>query len=439
MQRNLRILALLLLVLACCCCICNGQRTFLDTPETIAILRKLRDFAYNFFSRSKGEGRSKEEDARELPNVQELIQDNVPFPCNVTEGRSSMVPNSVHQLRPGDIDVVGTMGDSLLAGAGIFAATIFGIAIENRGVVSTGGGEGNWRKYLTIPNILKEFNPKLFGYAYGDAAPHHKAAQFNVAETGAMSSDTPYMAKVLVERMKNDPRVDMERHWKMVFLMIGANDFCSDLCWVSSPWSKLKSHKDDLLETLRILRDNLPRTFVNLIMPPHLRALVFITGDNPTPKCSITTNFECSCLFGLKYRDKRQEYYEIMSRWQKLEEEIVSYEEFQRDDFTIVAQPILTDLKLPILSSGFPDRSYLSADCFHISQKANARFSNSLWNSMLMPVGEKPRNWAPLFSKFLCPTKERPYLATTVNSRGQNEVSRRKKNASRNDKESGKR
>jgi len=47
------------------------------------------------------------------------------------------------------------MGDSLTAGAGVFANSIFHILVENRGVTATGGGQGTWREYLTLPNIIK--------------------------------------------------------------------------------------------------------------------------------------------------------------------------------------------------------------------------------------------------------------------------------------------
>lgn len=70
-------------------------------------------------------------------------------------GRSPVVPNSVHKLRPGDIDLIGSLGDSLTAGFGIFATKIVELLTENRGVSATGGGQGSWREYLTIPNILK--------------------------------------------------------------------------------------------------------------------------------------------------------------------------------------------------------------------------------------------------------------------------------------------
>lgn len=61
--------------------------------------------------------------------------------------------------------MIGAMGDSLTAGNGIFATNLLHVTVENRGVVWSIGGQYDWRKYLTLPNILKEFNPNLYGYA----------------------------------------------------------------------------------------------------------------------------------------------------------------------------------------------------------------------------------------------------------------------------------
>ncbi|XP_011882065.1 PREDICTED: phospholipase B1, membrane-associated-like isoform X2 [Vollenhovia emeryi] len=351
--------------------------------------------------------------ARDANKVQTPIPDYVPFPCNVADGRSPKVPESVHKLRPGDIDVIAAMGDSLTAGAGIFASNVLQVIIENRGVTATGGGQGTWREYLTVPNIIKEFNPNLIGYALGDSLTTHKASQLNVAESGAESADMPYMAEILIKRIKNNPRINLQKHWKFISLMIGSNDFCNELCWDSSR-SVLESHKADLLQTLRTLRDNLPRTFVALILPPHLKALVDSRNGRPSFQCFLTTDFECSCLFGLVYRRSRAMYYDIIRQWQLLEMEIAAYPEFQRDDFAVVAQPLLMNLSLPIASDGYTDMSYLSSDCFHITQKTNALYAISLWNNLLQPVGAKAKKWA---DHLRCPTPERPYFTTMLNSK----------------------
>lgn len=55
----------------------------------------------------------------------------------------------------------------------------------------------------------------MFGYALGDSLTIERNSQFNVAEAGAISEDMPYMADVLIRRIKNDPRVKMNEHWKV--------------------------------------------------------------------------------------------------------------------------------------------------------------------------------------------------------------------------------
>lgn len=78
------------------------------------------------------------------------------------------------------------------------------------------GGQGSWRQFLTIPNMLKEFNPRLVGYALKDSLSHHRASQFNVGEAGAMSNDLPYMAGQLIKRIRSDARINIEKDWKVI-------------------------------------------------------------------------------------------------------------------------------------------------------------------------------------------------------------------------------
>lgn len=77
------------------------------------------------------------------------------------------------------------------------------------------GGQGTWREFLTLPNIIKEFNPNLVGYSLSDSLTHQRASQFNPGEAGAMSRDMPYMATILVKRIKNDKRVNFKEDWKV--------------------------------------------------------------------------------------------------------------------------------------------------------------------------------------------------------------------------------
>ncbi|XP_076482237.1 phospholipase B1, membrane-associated-like [Bombus vancouverensis nearcticus] len=394
------------------CVLAMSQRTALDKSILNYIYRGYRNWLTQSYGTRNEERVSK---LRNKNKFQDEVSIDVSFPCSVTAGRSSKVPESVHHLRPGDIDVIAAMGDSLTIGAGVTSFTIAEANIEDRGIAGSIGGQGTWRQYLTLPNILKEFNPKLVGYSLGDAISTNPAAQLNVAEGGAMSNDITFMATYLVNKIKHDPKVDINKHWKLISLMIGSNDFCSNTC-VTSPWTMLNDHKMDLINTLRILRDNLPRTFVALIPPPHLKELVAAHKGRESLRCYVSSIVGCPCLFALHFRNQRPEYYKIMERFYNVVEEVANYPEFHRNDFTVVILPTLEHAKLPLAEDGFSDLSYLNVDCFHWSQKLNAVYANNLWNNLLEPVGNKSRVLTPLFEKFLCPTSERPFLMTYENS-----------------------
>ncbi|KAH8309871.1 hypothetical protein KR067_009839 [Drosophila pandora] len=337
--------------------------------------------------------------------------------CDAEHGpgrRSEERPTSVHRLRPGDIDVIGAMGDSLTAGNGIFATNLLHVTVENRGVVWSIGGQYNWRKYLTLPNILKEFNPKLYGYAIKDGLSTDRTSRFDVAELAAMSRDMPYMAKVLVKRMQRDPNVNMTQDWKLVTLFIGNNDFCTDICYYPEPEKTVEWHERNMLKTYRYLRDNVPRLMLNVVPAPNLRFLTNLKGLPPV--CYNTLRFECPCLVG---KGKAQlDYLEaIMKRWIAKDYEIANREEFNTETFTINVQPFSQFRDFPRTRSGQTDTRFFSEDCFHLSQRGHASAANSIWNNMLELPGEKGGFVTQLFETFRCPSEQRPYLITRENSR----------------------
>lgn len=55
-------------------------------------------------------------------------------------------------------------------------------------------------------------------------------------------------------------RVNMENHYKLIVLMVGGNDFCSDICFQknASVWLNDIQEKA-LIQTIRYLKDNMPR------------------------------------------------------------------------------------------------------------------------------------------------------------------------------------
>ncbi|CAF1185821.1 unnamed protein product [Adineta steineri] len=88
-----------------------------------------------------------------------------PFPCSTKGMQSTEIPTSVHALRPGDIQCVGAIGDSITAGMGAHALTPIGVLLENRGVSWSAGGDHTYEKMITLPNILRLYNPNLKGFS----------------------------------------------------------------------------------------------------------------------------------------------------------------------------------------------------------------------------------------------------------------------------------
>lgn len=126
------------------------------------------------------------------------------------------------------------------------------------------GGEGTWREYLTLPNILKEFNPNLTGYSTGTGEFLSDHSKLNVAYPVSADEDALRQAKILVKKMKTDPRIDFKNHWKMITIFFGANDICSAQCFDKDKGSAT-SHVRQLMYALDYLQNSLPRAFINLI------------------------------------------------------------------------------------------------------------------------------------------------------------------------------
>lgn len=186
---------------------------------------------------------------------QEPFTDDAPFPCRVDYAISKEVPTSVHKLRPGDINIIAAIGDSLTIGFGATATNIHELASEHRGLSFSIGGQWNWRNSTTLPNILKVFNPNLIGYSFNDT-DHN---DFNMAQISAVSSDMKSMAEKLMKLMKSDPRVNFANHWKLITITIGGNDICSAMCMIERPEEFPEIYKHRLVKTLNYIKSRIPR------------------------------------------------------------------------------------------------------------------------------------------------------------------------------------
>ena len=65
-------------------------------------------------------------------------------------------------------------------------------------------------------------------------------------------------------------------------------------------------------------------------------------------------------------------YREIVRRFQEVQYKLSLEAEFDREDFTVVAQPMLLNTILPVTSEGKTDETFFGVDCFHFSQKSHS-------------------------------------------------------------------
>ncbi|XP_034555910.1 phospholipase B1, membrane-associated-like [Notolabrus celidotus] len=332
---------------------------------------------------------------------------------------SPSTPATVHELRPGDIKVVAAVGDSLTAGNGIPSNpnNILDVLQQYRGLSWSIGGDENLTSVTTLPNILKYFNQNLTGYSLGMGRQQTPQAFLNQAVAGAKSKDVPPQVRALVARMKNDSRIDFESDWKVITLFIGGNDVC-DHCYNSLLYS-VDNYVRNVRNSLDYLHKQVPRALVNLIEPLHILPLREMHLDASTKCPTWLVNILCPCVILPKANSKALQMVEDLNRgYQKSLHKLVESGRYDtRSDFTVVIQPFFREIVVPRLPDGRPDRSYFSADCFHLSQKAQTQMARSLWNNMLEPLGNKTAKQD--FSENLdlkCPTKTSPYIRTYNNS-----------------------
>ncbi|XP_051908474.1 phospholipase B1, membrane-associated-like isoform X2 [Hippocampus zosterae] len=334
-------------------------------------------------------------------------------------GPSDSTPASVHVLRPGDISVVAAVGDSLTAGNGIASSqtNILDVLTQYRGLSWSVGGDENLTTVTTLPNILKHFNANVTGYSVGRGKQHTPQAFLNQAVAGAKSKDMPSQVRALVARMKNDSSIDFKSDWKVITVFIGGNDVC-DHCYNSLFYS-VENYVKNVRESLDYLHKEVPRALVNLIEPLHIIPLREMHLD-ATLKCPTwLVNILCPCVILPKSTSTSLEKLEQLNRqYQLMINQLVESKRYDtRPDFTVVVQPFFREIIVPRRPDGHPDRSYFSADCFHLGQKAHTQMARSLWNNMLEPLGNKTsRQDFGIDVQLKCPSKASPFIRTYHNS-----------------------
>lgn len=380
----------------------NGGMYYTNLDNLRDVVLRLRNASMNL---RLGHAQEMMSSNREQGKLQPAVPWHMPFPCDVRHGRSAMRPRDISKLRPGDIDIIAAMGDSVTAGNSLISENFFDVFTEFRGFSFTGGGSETWRTALTLPNILKLYNPRLYGYAWTHSLVANKEQSlFNIAEPMVTLRDLPYQAEVLIERMQSDGKVNMAVQWKLLSIFVGMNDICFELCMWDDTEAFLRLQRQQLYRTFRLLRDHVPRLLINWIMMPSVSDFQRVFRNFPT---YCRTNLICSCLTGAFL----PHYPDVLERLQRIQLEVSALPEFRATDFAIVPHTVLSNVSGIVLTQGTLDMRFFAHDCMHLSQRSHAIVAGALWNSMLRRMNPREtRVWREPLRHLICPSEQRPYL-----------------------------
>uniref|UniRef100_G1RZD0 Phospholipase B1, membrane-associated n=1 Tax=Nomascus leucogenys TaxID=61853 RepID=G1RZD0_NOMLE len=291
------------------------------------------------------------------------------------------------------------------------------VSTQYRGLSYSAGGDGSLENVTTLPNILREFNRNLTGYAVGTGDANDTNAFLNQAVPRAKAEDLMSQVQTLMQKMKDDHRVNFHEDWKVITVLIGGSDLC-DYCTDSNLYSAA-NFVDHLRDALDVLHREVPRVLVNLVdfLNPSVLRQVFL--GNPD-KCPVQqASILCNCVLTLRENSQELARLEAFSRaYQSSLRELVESGRYDtREDFSVVLQPFFQNVQLPVLADGLPDTSFFAPDCIHPSQKFHSQLARALWTNMLEPLGSKTetldlRAEMPI----TCPTQNEPFLRTPRNS-----------------------
>jgi lysophospholipase L1-like esterase len=382
------------------------RKSFADAMEDPRMRELLHEHLANYsMQRPAGNG-----DRAALPDLGVTN-----YNCPGLMGPSAAIPTSAHSVRPADIKIVAALGDSLTAANGAGATNPLEVILQYRGLAFQIGGDRSLDTHVTVPNVLRKYNPQVFGASNGvGTVTVWERAQLNAGVPGAESGDLLGQARDLVQKMRTHPEVNVQNDWKLVSIFIGGNDVCA---YCKDTTVHDATHfANNIKAAVQYLYDNLPRTIVSITGMFQMQMLRKI--DKNQFFCDALHVYECGCEQNAQFTDAQMQ--QICQAYQASQMTLQTSGMFdQRDDFTVVIQPFLRDVtEPPRKPNGDVDLSFFAPDCFHFSQYGQAFAAKALWNNIVQAVGSKATtvNLSDPSFALGCPDPACPFIRTTKNS-----------------------
>jgi phospholipase B1 len=297
---------------------------------------------------------------------------------------------SVHSLRPGDIDLVMALGDSVTAG--LFADDSI---YELRGISFATGGNDS----LSLANLIRLYNPNVKGCSFGAhiVEPPMRLHfsdwdRLNAAQSKATVQDlmgqVNYLIGELLSGKYGIPERVMEKMWKHLNVFIGANNLC-DACQGRVENGPM-AYDVAMREVLEYVYQKIPRVVVSLVSLPKLSYLRKLQPLNGWCK-TVHEYAECRCVFNGTdedialvdyYTDRiNQNLRVIRSDWvERMKQENIN-------SFAVLLHPFNEDAVIP------SENLVSKLDCFHPSLIGHANFAMGIWNSLFLPFSKKTTAW----------------------------------------------
>jgi len=329
--------------------------------------------------------------------------------CNFY-GPSSTVPTNVNRLRPGDIGIIGFLGDSDSAAFGARASSLLTITQEDRDISFASGTADDYESQTSLANMLAQYNPDLVGGSPGTnnllfSQDYQPSQGLNYAVSGAWANTAAEQADKLMAAIKQE--ADWESKWKLITIQFGGNDICVASC-ETDPNSEYfgdatrvgwRTNMDSVLSKL----STMPRTlviFTESFMPGKLHNMV-----NPSWTCSLALKFGCPCITGENLAEKTQLRDDYSAELRDLAAQ------YRSSDFGVEVMPALAGL-YPNATAGGPDPSFLAPDCFHFNAELHSMAGKNLWNNMVEPADSRTSNYDVNKLSIKCPA-EGDFISTT--------------------------
>lgn len=321
-------------------------------------------------------------------------------------------PVNISDLRPNDIKVIMTLGDSITAAFGVHGAE--GGLGEIRGVSFSIGADPN---ATTLANFIKHYSPDLIGgsvkehiveLCYGKLCPpfQYKPAYdvLNSAQSGAMVEDlVNHELDYLIKQVKEHPSINLKEDWKILTLLIGANDLCASCTLFGRAFLEPSEYEKHLMNALTKVRAHLPRTLVQIGEMFNLSQVYNLSLKSNVCKDIHRAAFiECDCVFKPDGAKARENIDIHTQQFNERSRKVASYFQSLNDpEFTVITQPYGRDTSI----ATFPINSLSTLDCFHPSLSTHQAMAVNLWNSMFLPAAKKP-TVMDLDAVPVCPTPE---------------------------------